>query len=305
MSQKSNEGVILIFVLIFATAISALAIFLSGKAKQYITLFSGMQEDIEMENIAEMGTEMGKVLLDIAQKKHIISEVPGYIEKHYEIDGKELEIVIEDENGKINPNKIFGPEKGEINTHLMDIYKMFFTLMGYKETLADALLDWIDEDDMPRPQGAESLFYKTSDLSYLPANRPIYSPEEMLLVAGFTEDIVFGNDEKKGLFNFITSFSDGKINVNTCQPEVLNGLGFSVADIEKITAERLRRPLEERFLLEVNKEVYLKNRPVIVFKSSYFTIYSCVKNEEGDKKELKAYIKQSDKKMKTIRMDIR
>ncbi|HPP29414.1 MAG TPA: type II secretion system protein GspK [bacterium] len=303
--KKKNKGVIIIFVLIFTTAISVMAILLSVRAKQYLSLFSGIKRDSEIENIAEMGVEMGKILLDIAQKKHMISEEPGYIKRQYEIDGTKIEIVIEDENGKINPDRIFGPEKGEVQTHLLETYKRFFSVMGYPENLSDALLDWIDEDDIPRMAGAESTFYKTSGFSYTPANGPIYNPEEMLFVAGFTEDIVFGDDEKKGLINFITSFSDGKINVNTCQPEVLNALGFSVADIEKITAERARRPIEEKFLLEVNRDAYLKNRDIVVFKSSYFTISACVTDEKGAQKEIKLWVKRDDRTMETIRMDIR
>ncbi|MCM8820447.1 MAG: general secretion pathway protein GspK [Candidatus Omnitrophica bacterium] len=303
--KRRNKGVVIIFVLIFTTAISLMAIFLSVRAKQYLSLFSDIRRDSQIENIAEMAVEMGKILLEIGQKKHIISEEPGYINRQYEVDGMRIEIVIEDENGKINPNKIFGSEKGKVHTHLLETYKRFFSVMGYPENLSDALLDWIDEDDIPRMAGAEATFYKTSGFSYTPANGPIYNPVEMLLVMGFTKDIVFGDDKKKGLINFITSFSDGKINVNTCQSEVLSALGFSVADIEKITAERARRPIEEKFLLGVNKEAYLKNRDIIVFKSGYFTISSRVIDEDGTPKEVKVYVKRTDKVIETIRMDIR
>jgi len=303
--KKRNKGVVIILVLVFTMAISTMAIFLGIRAKQYLSLFSGIKKESEIENIAEMGIEIGKTLLDTAQKKHMISEDPGYIKKEYELDNKKIEILITDENGKINPNRIFGSEKGEIHTRLLEVYKRLFSVMGYTENLSDALLDWIDEDDIPRMSGAESTFYIASGFSYTPPNRPLYSPEEMLLIAGFTENIVFGNEEKKGLINFITSFSDGKINVNACQPEVLNALGFSVADIEKITSERTRRPIEERFLLEVNKEAYLNVRDIVVFKSSYFIISSCVTDIDGTRKEVKAYVKRTDKSMETIRMDIR
>ncbi|MCM8830465.1 MAG: general secretion pathway protein GspK, partial [Candidatus Omnitrophica bacterium] len=292
--KRRNKGIVIIFVLIFTTAISVMALLLSARAKQYLSLFAGIRKDNEMENIAEMAIEMGKILLDIGQKKYIISEEPGYIKRQYEIDGMKIEILIEDENGKINPNKIFGPEKGEVHTHLLETYKRFFSVMGYQENLSDALLDWIDEDDIPRMAGAEEVFYRTSGFPYIPANKSLYSPEEVLLVAGFTKDIVFGDDKKKGLINFITTFSDGKINVNTCKQEILNALGFSVADIEKIIAERSRRPIEEKFLLGVNKEVYLKNRDVIVFKSGYFTVSCCVIDKEGTQKEIKIFVKRTD-----------
>ncbi|MCM8760210.1 MAG: general secretion pathway protein GspK [Candidatus Omnitrophica bacterium] len=303
--KRRNKGFVIIFVLIFTTAISLMAIFLSVRTKQYLSLFSGIKRESQIENIAEMAVEIGKVLLDIGQKKHIISEEPGYIKREYEIDGTRIELLIEDENGKINPNKIFGSEKGEVHTHLLETYKRFFSVMGYPENLSDALLDWIDEDDIPRISGAESAFYRTEGFSYIPANGPIYNPQEMLLVEGFTEDIVFGDDKKKGLINFITFFSDGKINVNSCPLEILSALGFSVADIGKIIAERARRQIEEGFLLGVNREAYLKNRDIIVFKSSYFTISGRVTDQVGTQKEIKLCVKRTDKDVETIRMDIR
>lgn len=303
--KKKNEGVVLVFVVIFTLAISSLAIFLSAKSKQYLEVFTGIEKIIERENMAEMGMEMGKVLLDIAQKKHIISDTPGCITRHYEIGDKKIDIVIEDENGRINPNAIFGPERGKVNTKLLEVYKRFFSVMGYSEYLSDALLDWIDEDDIPRQAGAEASFYRATELPYLPANRPLYTPEEMLFVVNFTEDIVYGNDEKVGLINFITCFSDGKINVNSCRPEILSALGFSTAEVEKITEERARRPIEERFLQGVNKEAYLRYRDIITFKSSYFTISSCVTDGDGFKRQTRGYVKKTDKETKIVRMEIR
>ena len=303
--KKGNKGVVIVIVLAFTAAISVMAMFLSVRAKEYISVFSGAQRNNEMENLAEMGIRMGKVLLDTTQTRHIITEVPGYIQKKYEIDGREIEITIEDESGKINPNIIFGPGRGEVNTRLLEVYKRFFSVMGYPTRLSDALLDWIDEDDIPRVEGAESIFYRTAGFAYTVPNRAPYTPAEIILVSGFTEEIVFGDDETKGLINFITSFSNGKINVNTCQLEVLNALGFSGENIDKIIAERERRPVEEKFMLEVNKEAYLKYRAIIVFKSNYFAITSRVIDAEGYKKEARAYVLRTDKSMDTVKMEMK
>ena len=48
---------------------------------------------------------------------------------------------------------------------------------------ADAILDWIDEDEEARPFGAEAEYYNALATSYSPANGPLQSVEELLLRA--------------------------------------------------------------------------------------------------------------------------
>ena len=49
---------------------------------------------------------------------------------------------------------------------------MLMGLPGMTDDMADAILDWIDADDTPREQGAESDFYGSLDHGYAPAERP-------------------------------------------------------------------------------------------------------------------------------------
>ncbi|MBX9789594.1 MAG: general secretion pathway protein GspK [Pirellulales bacterium] len=70
-------------------------------------------------------------------------------------------------------------------------------LPGMREELADALLDWIDEDNVPRPQGAEAEHYQSLEPAYLPANRPPASLAELLPVRGMTRALLFGDDANR------------------------------------------------------------------------------------------------------------
>ena len=65
-------------------------------------------------------------------------------------------------------------------------------LPGMTEDIADAMLDWIDEDDEPREFGAEADSYTA--LGYEPRNGPIDSLDELLLVRGVTPELLFGAD---------------------------------------------------------------------------------------------------------------
>jgi hypothetical protein len=70
-------------------------------------------------------------------------------------------------------------------------------LPGMREELADAILDWIDEDSTPRPQGAEAEHYQALEPPYLPANRPPTNLAELLPVRGVTRAMIFGDDANR------------------------------------------------------------------------------------------------------------
>jgi len=307
--KRKNRGVVLIFVLVFTMAICALVIFFHGKASEYTDVFSGARETLLLENAAEAGIEIAKSIVNAGTTAAgvISEESPLLKQKEYQLGEFQLYLKIADENAKINPNSIFGAEKGKVNTLALETFNRLFTVLGCPETMPASILDWIDEDDLQRPGGAESFYYKTAGLPYVPPDRNMYSAEEMLMVRDFTPDAVFGDpeNETKGLINFITSFSDGKINVNTCEPEVLASLGFPAESVDKITAERQRRPIEERFMTGVNREVFLKNRSIIVFKSNYFLLDSTAVDSRGMKRQVRAYVKRKDKEMNTVRMEVR
>jgi|LSQX01.2.fsa_nt_gb general secretion pathway protein K len=311
-SQK-NSGVILIFVMVIVLAISTMVLFFQSSSKGYISLFSSSFKSVNMNYLAESGIQIGQEIIKLQQQREltsILADKNWPKEKIFELEDLTLSLIIKDENACINPNKIFGDEKGEIDTNLQRVFDTFFVAMGYSSVLKDSLLDWIDEDDIPRQDGAESFYYRTEGFSYAPSNRHLYSENEILLIRDFNKDILFGKEgtdeeeEVKGLINFISILSDGKINVNRCLPEILNAMGFTSANVDAIVTERERRPLDEIILLGINREVYEKNRSVITFQSNYYSITSKVSNEEGYIKEIKAYIYIDNKNTHILRWSV-
>lgn len=71
---------------------------------------------------------------------------------------------------------------------------MLMKLPGMTLDIADAILDWIDDDDEPREYGAEFDYYSGEPVPYEPANGPLKSIEELLLVRGVTPELLFGRD---------------------------------------------------------------------------------------------------------------
>ena len=74
---------------------------------------------------------------------------------------------------------------------------LLMAVPGMTPDLADAILDWIDEDDDPRPFGAETDDYAMLPTPYACTNGPITSVDELLLVQGMTPTLMFGADANR------------------------------------------------------------------------------------------------------------
>ena len=95
---------------------------------------------------------------------------------------------LQDESTRINLATILTIGKPE------DAKTMLMALPGMTDEIADAILDWIDADDTPRPSGAESDFYGSLSPPYAARNGPPVTIEELLLVRGVTPELLFGLD---------------------------------------------------------------------------------------------------------------
>lgn len=97
---------------------------------------------------------------------------------------------LEDESSKINLHWIM-----QIEEEYPGMGRIILTrLPGVDEYIADALLDWMDEDDDPRECGAEYDYYELLDPPYYPKNAVPDSIDELLLVEGITPRLLYGID---------------------------------------------------------------------------------------------------------------
>ena len=67
-------------------------------------------------------------------------------------------------------------------------------LPGMDQSTADAILDWIDADNVPRAEGAEADYYAGLEPPARPRNGLPPTLEELLLVRGVTREKLFGAD---------------------------------------------------------------------------------------------------------------
>ena len=82
-------------------------------------------------------------------------------------------------------------------------------------SLSDKMIDYIDADDDPFPQGAEADAYLRMSPARRPANRPLHSLDELALIDGIDSAMA------ARLAEHLTLYSSGAINLNTATPHVL------------------------------------------------------------------------------------
>ena len=85
-----------------------------------------------------------------------------------------------DEASKLNINTV---TKGQ----LLELPEML-------EEIADAIIDWRDEDDTPSTGGVEGGYYENLQFGYMARNGPFRTIRELLLVKDVTDQLFFGED---------------------------------------------------------------------------------------------------------------
>jgi type II secretory pathway component PulK len=100
---------------------------------------------------------------------------------------------VADESGKINLNALLQLDNNQGNI----AYNMLMALPNMTDDVANAIIDWLDPDDNPRTNGAESDTYSGTTPAYQCKNGPLDTLEEMLLIRGVTAQLLFGNDRNR------------------------------------------------------------------------------------------------------------
>lgn len=173
------------------------------------------------------------------------SVLSGISLDHYQIGDGWVSLKIVDEERKAN-----------INTASPQLLNQALTAMGVDAndlpTVSDSILDWVQPGDNPRLSGAKNQYYLSLDPPYYCKEAPMDDISELLLVKGVTAAMYNGGAETQGatprgfgfspfqnnsyafgLKDVFTPFSDGRININTADANVLQ----LIPGVDEATAE--------------------------------------------------------------------
>lgn len=145
----------------------------------------------------------------------------------FSLGDAEIQLVMRDESAKI-----------DLNTASDALIKGLLLSVGLDEEqanqLVDAILDWRDNDELTRPQGAERDRYEAMGLPYVPTNAAFQTVDELQRVIGVTPDLY------RKLAGALTVFSRlTGINSALAPRQVLLALpGATEADVDAYIAQR-------------------------------------------------------------------
>lgn len=209
----------------------------------------------------------------------------------YFFDQGRLTVSVDDHSGRIQLNALVKRGKGKVKRSEKQIalLKNLLALEEFGleaeqvENISDAILDWLDPDDNPSGfGGAEQSYYNSLDPPYSCGNKPLEFVEDLLYIRGIDRKILYGSDDSKGIFNYLTTFGeDGRVNINTADPLVLMALAGTIDMETAIGMEEYRD--DEDNEAELSSTNWYKRVPLfpgditidpdlIGVKSSYFVV---------------------------------
>ena len=150
-----------------------------------------------------------------------------------------LDASLEDVSGRFNINRLVNDDaNGSVNAVAREAFINLLQSLDLEPKWADYIIDWIDPNIQPMPDGAEDSTYLGQDPPYLVANRFITSTSELLALPEF------GRERYLKLAPYITALPPNVVvNVCTAPGKVLDAFmtgqsTFSVNDGEPLAKNR-------------------------------------------------------------------
>ncbi len=252
-----NHGFILIAVLWVTMILSIFALNFSTTSRLEGIQTLNTEQRVKETQLLRSALELGyheylkyKENKSLLEKKEQIEKITGqplslwfprYEPFTATIGEKKIAIRVQNDQGKININQI-----------KLDLLQEIIATCGVKEgsrmtTIANSILDWIDSDNLHRPEGAEKEFYLAKSEPYLPKNHQIENIHELLLVQEVDPDLFYGNQDHPGLVDYFSvNGKNNQLDINTASPQ-----SFALMEnipkeaVEEIIALRREKPISK------------------------------------------------------------
>ena len=205
-----------------------------------------------------------------------------------------------DESGKLNINLLLDQE-GEIDESRKEQLTRLFKVKGIEEEKIQPLLDWLDSNDIERLGGAENFYYQSREEPYACGNGPLITFGQLSLVKGFEDPANLGESGELNFRDLLTVDSDGKINVNTAPPEVLQSLsdmmdrGIADAIVEYRREKDFLSIDDLKKVPAIDEEIFSGISKWVTVRSSVFSIEATANYREAAAR-IKAVIERKEDK---------
>jgi general secretion pathway protein K len=190
-----------------------------------------------------------------------------------------IQAQLEDLTGRFNLNSLVS-QQPPANTykrdqHQVEVFQEILRSLDIDLRYADLLVDWIDPDSQPEPQGGEDTMYLTQLPPYRPPNTFITHTSEILALPGF------GPENYAKIAPLITALpSDEKVNTCTASGLVLDAtandpqgnIAYRTQDLKK-QREKGCWPINADYVAGIqDATAKAAAQPRVIEKSSWFRL---------------------------------
>lgn len=247
MRPPNQRGAVLLLVLVVVALLSAILTDWAFSTLVDLRLTETFRDGNRAYYLARGGVEIGRQLLRIDTNGYDApSELWGVGIPAYPVEeDASVTIKIVDEDGRFNLNEVVDIPRLNPRIVMRDRLRRLMTALDITdpEALSDALIDWIDSDNLTSPQGAESAWYQGQQPRRETKNGRLDTIDELLLVKGFTPEIV------GKLAPFVTVdgvFGTVSLNLNTAPQELIAAWDADVSSngIDQLLKWRQEKPFK-------------------------------------------------------------
>ena len=284
---RDRSGVALLITLLILVLIVALTMEIFHVGARAAQTGAYGRDSIRSALIAEGGTAAAKVALREDAKENqydTLDEVWSRPVPPIELGEGTVLVTVEDEERKLNLNRLVLANGNAPDEQRLAVFRKLLSIIDIEPSVADAVIDWLDNDDSTRIGGAESSYYLSLPYPYRAKNDLFDTLEELRLVRGMTRD------KFEKIKPFVTVYSSGLVNINTAPKEILMALSagqdeadggeINASTADQIIAYRKEQPFQiARDLGNVNpalRDLYDRTRfrDLIDIKSTVFHVRS-------------------------------
>jgi general secretion pathway protein K len=293
--RLNERGMALLLTLLVTVILAVVVLEFNYLMRVHASLSGNLVDELRARAAAEAGIETARAILlnDI-----VVDSKDGFFsdsldedwvsEIEMKTDSSEMEAIISDEMSKLNLNRLLsravtGAGNETVNIYMVENLRRLFESLNLEPNLVHGIVDWIDENNDEETFGAENSHYESLDPPIRCKNGALDSIEELLLIEGFDEEIIYGDGDVLGLREYVTICGDekGLVNINTASEEVIaavlndDSLASTIVEMRETLPFKDEQDMTERLI-----DVDLKNG--FTTQSSCFQVSSSARVLSGD-----------------------
>jgi general secretion pathway protein K len=280
MPRSDERGIALLLTLLVLTLLVALILEFDVEARREYRDAAAFRDNFKATVLARAAVQAARGVLqqDFIKDKQTgqffdaPTDIWAFPISNYAIGDGVLSAQIEDERGKLNLNDLAaGGDPIAKKTKVLR-FKRLFELVQVNPDLVDAIVDWVDQDEMPEASGAESPYYQTLRPSYRAANAPLQTLLELRLIKGMSPDLI---EKLSKVVTVYPQEGESRVNVNTAgllvlqalDPRITQGVASdiiqarpfkTIQDLDRVSSfEEVGKELRLQNLYDIKSDLFL------------------------------------------------